>query len=73
MQADNFESLMQTFKRRRPFRSFTVAFVDGDRLEVDHPEALMIRDAVAIYFAPGGIPALFDHEGVSQVIGDLKA
>jgi hypothetical protein len=26
---------------------------------------------VAVYIAPGGVPVIFDHEGVSQVIGDL--
>jgi len=38
---------------------------------VDHPDALVVRDGVAIYVAPGGIPVLFDHEGVSQIVGDL--
>jgi hypothetical protein len=26
---------------------------------------------VAIFIAPGGIPVVFDHEGVSQFVGDL--
>jgi len=26
---------------------------------------------VAVYLGPGGVPVVFDHEGVSQVIGDL--
>ena len=45
--------------------------VDGDRFEVDHSEAVVVRDGVAIYVAPGGIPTIFDHEGVSQIISDL--
>jgi hypothetical protein len=71
MEASNFDSTLTAFKRRTPFRPFTVALVNGDRFEVDHPEALLIRDGVAVYVASGGIPVLFDHEGVSQVIGDL--
>ena len=71
MQADNFDRTLATFKRRIPFRPFTVALVNGDRFEVDHPDALVVRDGVAIYVAPGGVPVIFDHEGVSQVVGDL--
>ena len=26
---------------------------------------------VALFAAPGGVPVIFDHEGVSEVIGDL--
>ena len=44
--------------------------VSGDRFQVDHPEALVLRDGVAIFVARGGIPVLFDHEGVSQVLGE---
>ena len=71
MDSSTFDATIQTFKRRRPFRPFTVAMVNGDRLEVDHPEAVVVRDGVALYVAAGGIPTVFDHEGVSQVIGDL--
>ncbi len=72
MEADNFEQTLRAFLRRAPFRPFTVALVNGDRFEVDHPTALVVRDAVAIYVAPGGVPVIFDHEGVSQFVGDLS-
>jgi hypothetical protein len=71
MEAENFDRTLTAFKRRSPFRPFTVALVNGDRFEVDYPEALVIRDGVAIYVAAGGVPVLFDHEGFSQVVGDL--
>lgn len=71
MEADIFDQTLKTFKHRRPFRPFTVVLMDGDRYEVDHSEAVVVRDGVAIYVAPGGIPVIFDHESVSQVIGDL--
>lgn len=48
-----------------------MSLVNGERLEVDHPDALVARDGVAIFVGPGGIPAIFDHEGVAQTIGDL--
>ena len=71
MDRNTFDSTLDAFKHRRPFQPFTVAMVDGDRLEVDHPEALVFRDGVAVFVGPGGVPVIFDHEGVSQVIGDL--
>lgn len=71
MDRDTFDSTLKTFKDRTPFRPFTVAMVNGDRLEVDHPGALVVRDGVALFAGPGGIPHVFDYEGVTQVIGDL--
>ena len=71
MDRDNFNGTIRAYKQRTPFRPFTVAMVNGDRLEVDHPDALAIRNGLALYAAPGNIPVIFDHEGVSQVIGDL--
>jgi hypothetical protein len=70
MDRDTLDGALRTLKHRTPFRPFTVAMVNGDRLEVDFPDALAFRDGVALYVAPGGIPVLFDHEGVSQVVGD---
>jgi len=71
MDRDTFDSTIRAFKQRKPFRPFTVAMANGDRLEIDYPEALAIREGVALFVAPGGVPVIFDHEGVSQVIGDL--
>jgi len=71
MEQDNFDRTLRAFKKRSPFRPFTVALVNGDRFEVDDPDALVIRDGVGVYVAPGSVPILFDREGVRQVIGDL--
>jgi hypothetical protein len=71
MEMHNFDEILRAFKSRRPSKPFTVALVNGDRFEVDHPDALVVRDGVAIYVAPGGVPVIFDHEGVNQFIGDL--
>jgi hypothetical protein len=70
MDPGHFERSLRAFQRRTPFRTFTVAFVSGDRFQVDHPEALVIRDGVAVFIAAGGVPTLFDHESVSQLIGE---
>jgi hypothetical protein len=68
---ETFDSTLLTFKRRTPFRPFTVSLVNGEKLEVDHPEALIVRDGVGMFLGPGGVPAVFDYEGVAQVVGDL--
>jgi hypothetical protein len=71
MEANNFDGTLIAFKRRTPYRPFTVVLVNGDRFEVDYPDALVVRDGVAVYIGAGGVPVLFDYEGVSQFIGDL--
>jgi hypothetical protein len=71
MGADNFDRTLNEFKRRTPFRPFTVTLVNGDRFEVDYPGALVVRDGVAAYIGSGGVPHVFDHEGVNEIIGDL--
>jgi hypothetical protein len=43
--------------------------VNGDRLEVDFPDALALRESMAVFLAPGGVTIWLDHEGVSEIIG----
>ena len=50
---------------------FTVELVGGHQFEVDHPLAIVVRDGVAVYLKPGGIPVWFDHESVKQIVGDI--
>lgn len=70
MTAEKFENSLKALRQRKPFRPFTVELVSSDRFEVDFPDALVIRDGVAVFIGPGGVPVLFDHEGVSQLIGE---
>ena len=72
MEAEDFDRSLGAFQRRKPFRSFMIELVSGDRIEVDHPEAMVIRAGVGVYLSADGAPTLFDHEGVSQVIGDAS-
>jgi hypothetical protein len=71
VQRDTFDNTMRIFKYRKPFRPFTVALVSGERLEVDHPDAVVFRDGVGLFVGPGGVPAIFDWDGVCQIVGDL--
>ena len=70
MTSEHFERTLRAFQRRTPFRTFTVALVNGDRVQVDHPEALIVRGGVAVFVAASGTPTLFDHESVSEPVGE---
>jgi hypothetical protein len=72
MDRETFTTTIQAFQNRRPFKPFTVALVDGDRYEIDRPNILAVGEGIAILISPGGVPVFFDHESVSQVIGDLS-
>jgi hypothetical protein len=65
MDVEQFERSLRAFQRRAPFQSFTVALVNGDRFQVDHPEALIVRGGVAVFITAGGVPTLFDHRSIS--------
>jgi hypothetical protein len=69
MTADSFNQVLDGLRQLQPFRVFTVELHSGRRFEIDHPGALVVRDGVAVFIAPGGIPIWFDHESVSQIIG----
>jgi hypothetical protein len=68
MVAESFDRSLRAFVHRTPFRPFTVELVSGQRFEVGHPEALVYRNGVAVYFSPDGGISLFDHGGVSRLI-----
>jgi hypothetical protein len=72
MTADNFDRVLQNLRDLCPYRVFTVELHGGRRIEVDHPGALVVRDGVAVFLAPGGHPIWFDHDSVNQIIGAHK-
>jgi hypothetical protein len=71
MDRETFDQTIQVFRNRVPFRPFTVVMQNGDRLEVDYPGALAVREGVAAFVGPGSVPSIFDYDGVSRIIGDL--
>jgi hypothetical protein len=72
MERDTFTASIRSLRQRTPFRPFTVVTTGGGRYEVDHPEAILVRDGLALFAAPGNIPVIFDFDGVSEIIGDLS-
>ena len=72
MDRETFTEAIVAFMDRRPFRPFTVVTVSGNRYEVDNPKSVAVNDGVALFAGPGGVPVIFDFDGVSEVIGDLS-
>ena len=68
MTAENFDQSLRVLQEKKPFQLFTVELNGGRRFEVDSPFALVVRDGVAVFVAPGGVPVLFDHDSVNQII-----
>jgi hypothetical protein len=56
MDQGTFAGTIRAFRQRTPFRPFTVVTVSGGRYEIDHPEAILERDGVALFAGPGGHP-----------------
>ena len=69
MTAENFDNVLESLRELRPFRVFMVELTGGTRFEVDHAGALVVRDGVAVFLAPGGKPVWFDHDSVSHIDG----
>ncbi len=69
MTQDNFMAVLERLRTTQPFRVFTVELIGGHRFEIDHPGALIARDGVAVFLAPGGAPEWFDHESVVRLSG----
>src|SRR5262245_60768452 len=65
MSPETFVATIATYRDRRPFRPFTVELVSGRRVEIDHPEAILVREGTAAALLPGGVPVIFDWEGTA--------
>jgi hypothetical protein len=67
---EHFQTAIRGFQRRTPFKPYVVELVSGDRVQVDHPEALVLRGGVGVFLSATGAPSIFDHEGVSQIFAE---
>ena len=70
MTTEHFQTTIRAFQRRSPFQPYVVELVSGDRVRVDHPEALVIRGGVGVFVSAAGAPTILDHQGVSQIFAD---
>jgi len=72
MTTEHFNKTLRAYQKRKPFRSFRVQFVSGEHIDVDHPEAVVIRGGNGVYISSSGVPTLFDHESVSEVVRETE-
>ena len=68
MTVEHFEKALLTMLDRRPFKPFTVELNNGERFEIDQPEATVLRQGLAIFMAPGPEPIYFTYDGVAQIV-----
>jgi hypothetical protein len=68
MTVEHFQETITALLKQKPFQLFTVELNTGERIEIDHSRALIVRDGAAVFLGPGGVPHLFDHESVNQII-----
>ncbi len=69
MEIEAFDRGLRSFVRRVPFQPFVVELTSGSQFQVLHPEALAFSNGVAMHIGIDGIPRIFDHRSVSQMIG----
>lgn len=67
MVAETFSQILKSFARRKPFKPFLVELVNGERILVEHPEALAFNGKAAVYISPRTEFCLFENEGVADV------
>ena len=68
MVPETFAQALRSFARRRPFKPYFVELTSGDRILVEHPEAVAFGGNTAVFVSPRGEVAFFDHESVAQVV-----
>jgi hypothetical protein len=71
MTEQHFDEVLGALMDRRPFHPFTVELAGGERFEIDHPRATVVRNGIAIFLRSGGIPVYFDHDSVLKIDDDI--
>jgi hypothetical protein len=46
--------------------------MSGEQIDLDHPEAMIVRGCIGVYVDAAGVPTLFDHESVSEVLSETE-
>jgi len=71
VEIEPFERSLRAFCRRVPFQPFRIELTSGSTLRIYHPEALIVRNGVAVFFATDNEITLFDHSVVAKLTSDL--
>lgn len=72
MSHDEFVHALYVFTRRRPFKSFKVELISGDRFAVVHPEAIRPSKKLFLHVSPDFTKRLFDATAVSHFLDEPR-
>ena len=72
MDRDTFERTLRACRDHKPFRRFVVVMVDGAQHKVDRTDALAMRDGTGVFLSLGGVPNVFAHDTVTEIITDAR-
>ena len=64
----NLRVALNSFKKRRPFRNFTLELTSGNHVRISHPEAVLWKGEILLYFSSDGKYHVFDSESVCQLL-----
>jgi hypothetical protein len=67
MTADEFDTALRAFQRRRPFLPFLLEFVSGATLRITHPEVIRKRGIVYAFRSTDGRYTLFSAGSISHL------
>lgn len=73
MTHDQFARSVRSLARRRPFRPFTIEFVNGKSLRITHPEGVASFQEVWLYRATQGSHVLFTASAVCRLHDEVEA
>jgi hypothetical protein len=66
MSRDIFAKILDVFLGRRPFTPFTVELLSGAKLEVNHPEALMLYERHFVYRSTTHVRSVMEYAVVQR-------
>jgi hypothetical protein len=63
-----FESALEAFLSRKPFRVFAIELRSGSQIEIDDPRSIARRRGLVVHIGQDLRASYFDHESVVQLI-----
>jgi hypothetical protein len=67
MTLEGFDLAINELLLAQPFQIFTIELKGGKLHEIDFPDAIFLRQGVAVFTGPGGVKMAFDSDSVLQV------
>lgn len=67
MTAEEFDQAIMVRGRRKPFQAYRIELTNGERIDIDRPHSVAIRNGIATCFAGGKIHLEVRSEQVKLV------